>query len=73
MQPAQLFLIGLLSTITTAALAEDGSERSQQTQERFLLSQQQIHDDNDPQLAANDQSAPSEPRAPTPPKADENI
>lgn len=70
MQPAQLFLIGLLSTLTSAALAEDGSERSQQIRDKFQLSQQQIHGDNDPQVAAN---APPEPSAPTPPKADENI
>ncbi|MBK5537119.1 hypothetical protein JFV28_29690 [Pseudomonas sp. TH05] len=73
MQPAQLFLIGLLATITTAALAADGSERSQLARDSFLLGQEQIHGDNNQQVAASGSEDRPEPSAPKPSAADEKI
>jgi len=43
MKPSDLLLISLLGAISTAALADDGSDRSKQFLAEFRQQQQQVH------------------------------
>lgn len=48
MKPAPLLLLGLLTVISSAALAADGSERSARLLAEFRQKQQKIHGDQNP-------------------------
>ncbi|ARU87492.1 hypothetical protein [Pseudomonas sp. M30-35] len=62
MKNFKVVLISLLLLGSTAALAENGSERSQEFRQRFLANQERIHGDDTVVVYAdeNEQEEPSE-------------